>query len=108
MTTNTPQKSKQGGNAIALFSYIGVLFIIPLLTNKNDPFVKFHVKQGIILFIAEVITSVVAILPIVGWLIAPIAWVVWVVVSIIGITNVLSGKQKELPWIGKYADKINF
>ncbi len=95
-------------NAIAIFSYLGILLVIPLLAAKEDPFVKFHVKQGLTLLIAGILVGAVAWIPIIGWLFGIIAAPVLLVFGIMGIVNVLTGKEKELPLIGQYADRFNF
>ncbi len=102
----TPSK---GGdkNMIAILSYLGILVIIPLLVAKNDEFVKYHVKQGLVLLITFIAISFVAWIPILGWLFGFFAWLTCLVLMIIGIINVLGGKKKQLPIIGKYADKFN-
>ena len=108
-TPETPQqtpKKAEGNKLIAILSYIGVLCLIPLLTKKDDEFVFFHAKQGLVLFIAEVITAFVAAIPFLGWVIAPLASLLWIILSIVGIINVLGEKTKELPILGKYAAKI--
>jgi len=99
-------KKEEDNKLMGILSYIGVLCLIPLLTKKDDKFVFFHAKQGLVLFIAEVLTAFVAAIPFLGWIIAPIASLVWIVLSIIGIINVLGDKTKELPVLGKYAVKI--
>ncbi len=95
-------------NAIALFSYLGILLIIPLLVDKDDPFVKFHVKQGLTLLIAALVVPLVAWIPILGWIFGLVAAPVLLIFAIIGVINALSGKKKELPLIGKYGRKFNF
>jgi len=103
--SETPKKIDDN-KVIAILSYIGVLCLIPLLMKKDDKFVFFHAKQGLVLFIVEIITYFVLMIPILGWIIAPIASLIWLVLSIIGIVNVLGGEMKELPILGKYAGKI--
>lgn len=100
--------TKEGGkNTIAVLSYIGILFLIPLLTSKDDPFVKFHVKQGLVLFIAEMATALVAWIPIIGWLLGFACMVLWLILSIMGIVNVVNKKETPLPLIGKFTGKFN-
>lgn len=93
-------------NVMALISYIGPLCLIPLLTKEQDEFVRFHMKQGFVLFIMEVATSIIlSIFPplwVIGWVIN----VIWLVLSIIGIMNVAKNEKKELPLTGKYADRF--
>jgi uncharacterized membrane protein len=101
-----PQTQKKETNVMALISYIGPLCLIPLLTKEQDEFVKFHMKQGLVLFIAEVAFSVImSVLPLlwaVGWIVNIVA----LVLSIMGILNVTRDEKKELPLVGKFADKI--
>ena len=43
---------------MASLSYVGPLVLIPFLTKKEDPFIMFHVKQGIVLFGLEIVKPV--------------------------------------------------
>jgi uncharacterized membrane protein len=101
--TQQPVAEKPQVNALAVLSYISILFIVPLVVAKDDLFVKFHVKQGIVLFIGEVILWVIMMIPFLGWVVGFIGQVIAVILAIMGIVNVLQGKEKELPLIGKYA-----
>jgi len=101
--------SKKGQkNILAIISYIGVLCLVPILMKEKDVFVKFHAKQGLVLFIAEIATMLIAWIPILGWFIGFIAWIIWVVLSLMGIMNAAGGKQIPLPLIGKFAEKFKF
>lgn len=103
---NEQASQKQESDLIAILSYLGILFLIPLLVSKDKPFVQFHAKQGLVLFIAEMAIGLIAWIPILGWITGPILWLICFVLSIIGIVNVLSGKQKKIPIIGQLADKF--
>ncbi len=87
---------------MAALSYLNVLFLVPLLFAKKDEFVKFHLKQGIVLFAAYVVASAVVWFPFVGWMIA----LFLLAVSIYGFLQALSGKEWKLPYIGDYASRI--
>jgi len=110
MNGQTPQTpTKQGDkNLIAILSYFGIFFLIPMLAVKNNPFAQYHAKQGLVLFIAEIATTLITWIPILGWIAGPILYIVWFIFSIIGIVNVLGGKQAPLPVIGKFASKFKF
>ena len=86
--------------AMGLLAYI--LFFIPLLAAKDSPFARYHANQGLVLFICGLISSLLWIIPILGWIIAPILSIVITVLAVIGIINALNGKAKELPIIGKF------
>ncbi len=93
---------------MAVLCYLGILVVIPLLTEaKHDSFVKFHIKQGLVLLIAGVIAGVVGMIPFLGWfLLGPILWMVCLILAIMGIVNAVGGHEKALPLIGQYANKI--
>lgn len=101
------QKNSEQGNAIAVLSYLGILVVIPLLVAKDDEFVNYHTKQGLVLLVAGVIGMVIGVVPIIGWILAPFITLAWLIFAILGIINVLKNEKKELPIIGQYADKFN-
>lgn len=93
--------------AMAIVAYI--LFFVPLLTDaKNDPFVKYHVKQGLLLFIGWVVAYVIVIVPVIGWVLAPILSIALIILFIIGVVNAANGKEVPLPIIGHLASNFNF
>jgi len=86
---------------LAGVAYIGIFFVIPLfLARKKSPFLQFHVRQGIVLFVIEALFSA---LPFIGWF----ALAIPAVASLYGMFQALAGRQWELPVLGKYAKKIN-
>jgi uncharacterized membrane protein len=100
-------------NLMAVFAYLWVLILIPFLTDsKNEPFVKYHLKQGLALVIFEIIGWiagwVLVFIPIIGWLIMWLWWITSLILAIIGILNVLNGREKELPLVGKYGANFKF
>lgn len=105
----SPKQGSQKNIGMAVVAYI--LFFVPLLTDaKNDPFVKFHVKQGLVLLLAEIIVSVVgSMIPFLGWFIVlPLGSLLIFILWIIGIMNAVSSKEKELPLIGSFAKHLTF
>jgi len=97
---------------MAVFAYLWILIIIPFLTDaKNDPFVKYHLRQGLALIIFDVVGwvagFVLAWVPIIGWMIMMLWWLASLVLAILGVVNVLNGQEKELPLIGQYGKSFN-
>lgn len=90
----------ENNKVMAVLAYI--LFFIPLLAAKDSKFARFHTNQGLVLFLGGIIASVVAVIPVIGWIVAPIAGLVITVLAVIGILNALNGRAKELPVIGKF------
>ncbi len=101
------ETTKQRNMGMAIVAYI--IFFIPLLTDaKNDPFVKYHVKQGLVLFIAWVITGIIGYIPVLGWIAAPLLSLALLILLVIGILSAARGEQKPLPIIRKYAEGFKF
>ncbi len=103
-TGAAPQKNVLMG----ILAYIGPLVLVPFLVAKEDPFVKFHVKQGLVLLIIEVSLWILAGIL---WIVAPIVAIIDIgilILIIIGIVNVLAGKEKELPLVGSFAKHFSF
>ncbi len=97
--------SGKPNTAMAIIAYI--LFFVPLLTGdaKKDPFVKYHTKQGLVLFLVAVAINVINwILPFYFWWIVQLLSLGTLVLLIIGISNAASGKQKPLPLVGQFSD----
>ena len=91
---------------MAALSYFGPLVLIPFLVKKDNTFVLFHIKQGIVLLVPYIVLWVLG-----GfvYLLAPLIMVAQLgllVFSIIGIINAVQKKEKELPYIGQYAASV--
>ena len=135
----------ESGNAktFSILAYISILWLVGMLVSpeKEDPKVKFHVKQGFLAFILyavggiawTIISSILqaviktrheyslfgygigeyyyktpGFLVFVFGLIGFAIFAGYVVLAIMGIMNAVNGKEKELPVIGKFANKLTF
>lgn len=84
-----------------ILSYLGILWLVGLLAGKTE-FTKFHANQGLVLFIADIIVGIAAVIPFVGWfIIGPVGGIAVFVFMILGIVNAAQGNMKPLPLIGK-------
>ena len=119
--TTTPAPSTPSGEptsdekVMGAIAYLGILFLVPLLTKKDSKFAMFHAKQGMVLFIIEVILWIINFVLIaslfgvlfLGW----ILWIIWMIVAIfalIGLIQALSGKYWKLPIFGGWAESFKF
>ncbi len=109
----------ENNQLVKILSYllIGIIWYFGDKELHKDTSVKFHVKQGLVLFIFSIVWGIV--LNIIfgllsfGFLfgllaILSILYYVPLVLTIIGIVNVVNGKDKELPYIGQFAKKFTF
>ncbi len=91
------------GKGLAWLSYLGILWLVPLLAMKENTYCKFHAKQGIILTIWFVAISILGAIPVIGWIILPLGYIFGLVLAIMGIINALNGKYWKMPLLGEMA-----
>lgn len=105
---NSAPEPMQKNTLMAVLSYIGILVIVPFLSAKDDPFVKYHIKQGLVLLIIEVAVWFLSMMVWMFWPILQIINLAVVILSIIGIINAVKGLEKELPLVGKFSSYLKF
>ncbi len=93
---------------MGVLAYLSLLIIIPYVTSKDDPFVKFHIKQGLILVIIEIAAMVLGSFLWQLWGIFQLVNLAILILAIIGIVNVINKKQTELPLVGSLAKNFHF
>ncbi len=104
MLAGEPVVDVSDENLAAAFSYIGFLVLIPLFTRKHDPYVHFHAKQGLVIFIGEVVAVIAA-----QWVgvVGGLLFVLLLIASVIGLIQSLQGKRFRIPGIAELTDKFN-
>lgn len=95
-------------NIEAIICYISFLPLIILFGKKGDDFVRFHAGQGAAIFVLEVISGVLEMVGESAGLVAEVFEIAGsllsaacIGLSILGIVNVINGRKKELPVIGR-------
>ena len=102
-TGNSNQNDQSNTILFSILSYIGILWLIPLLVEKNDKVVRFHVNQGIVLFIFDIIGSIavgilsaifvfIPVISFLGVVIASLFGILCFVLMIIGIVNAANNR----------------
>lgn len=110
--TETNTISSDDTKVIRILSYFGILFLIGMFcSQKNDPNVRFHVGQGMILCICNVAVYIIISLisPLMffmvglGSLLRMAVGILILILEIIGIINAAKNENKPLPVIGSFA-----
>ncbi|OGY90682.1 MAG: hypothetical protein A3B30_00655 [Candidatus Komeilibacteria bacterium RIFCSPLOWO2_01_FULL_52_15] len=83
----------------AALSYVWILCLYPLLFKKNSAFIQFHAKQGLALFILEIISFLFLVF-------APLVIIICVILSILGVKAAIAGRYWKLPVIGDWVKKL--
>jgi hypothetical protein len=98
-----------------VISYLGLLFLVPLIAAKQSKFAMYHCNQGAVLFVIWICTMIALwivgmifhLIPFLGFIIGILLlflhfalWVGFLALMIVGIINAINGKMKPLPLIG--------
>lgn len=104
-----PEKEKeiQEGKFFAVISYISILCIVTLLVKKENKFALYHAKHGLVLFVLEVASFILSIIPILGWFLRVFGLPLLILVSLWGILQALMGNYNRFPFISDIAEKIS-
>lgn len=115
----TPQEIEEG-KVMSILAYLGILVLVPILAGKESKYIRFHANQGLLLCLAWIAWVIIdgilnAVLRAILWRglsmwdlyyttswILDLVYLVIGVLAIIGIINVINGRAKDLPVIGKY------
>lgn len=97
-----------------ILNYIPLLFLVSLIAGDDSASTKFHTNQGLCLtiysvvigIIATVINLIVGLVPLLGGIVQVLiniaAFLLVAVFCLIGILNVVNGKEEKLPIIGQF------
>lgn len=99
-----------------VLSYLGLLAIIPLVTEKDDREVQWHAKHGLVLFAADIalivlltiFTSIFSFVDLgcTGCILQWIASIVIFVVHILAIVKGVNGQRLIIPGLSEFADRF--
>ncbi|MBF0273093.1 MAG: hypothetical protein HQL98_13670 [Magnetococcales bacterium] len=106
MATTLPLTRSVGSKMLAGMSYLGILSLVPLVVNRDDPYVRFHARQGIVLWMWEVLAIYSLVVPGLGRAFFGISSLLCFVFSVIGLISVITSRAWKLPLIGNWAENI--
>lgn len=103
-SAQTSHMSKQ--TLLAALAYIGPLVVISYTLMEGDEFVKFHVKQGAVLFVIEMLLWILTQFMIPLMMLWGLIHLGAIILSIFGIINAAQHKKTELPLVGSFSKHI--
>lgn len=104
-STNQSNVDRDRGLIAAVLSYIPFLCLIPLLQMRDNEQARFHSKQGLLLFLVELL-AVLFLIPGLSSLVWKTVIILAIGASIAGIIFGIQGKQYKLPLVGDIAEKM--
>lgn len=103
--TETKVVAGQGdSNIIAALSYLSIISIIMYVLKKDDEYVLFHARQGMVIFALSIAGTLTIPLFGLGFLINMVCFVL----AVIGAVKAYQGQKYKFPIITELAEKINF
>lgn len=91
--------NKNYNKIMCILCYISFLVLIPFFKEKNNKKILFHIKEGLNLFIIELIVFYILDKLSIN---KGIFSLFFIILSFIGIKNVLDNKDEKLPFIDKF------
>ena len=85
--------------AVGYFTWIGFMIAF-IMGDKNDPFVRHHLNQALVIDLAGMIAGVFAVIPLIGALIAGVVNIAGFVFDVMGAMSAYNGRTDSLPFIG--------
>jgi uncharacterized membrane protein len=99
------QKMIEEGKAAAILGYIPFMCFVPLIKMKDNPFAVKHGKQGLLLFVIEIL-AVLFLLPKISDFFWSAVIILCAIFALVGILNAVQGKSFKIPYIGDLGEKI--
>lgn len=91
--------------AIAYLTIIPAIIFLVMEPYNKVAFIRFHAFQCIGLTVAAVVAHIIAaLIPVVGWIIAPFISLAFLIIWIIAILKASKGEWFKLPVIGPFAE----
>ena len=101
-------------NVMIVLSYLWLLALVPLLTEKDDKEVQWHAKHGLVLMAVEIfvwiaISVVLVTIPVfgcIGFLFTPLLMLGELVLHVMCIVKGINGQRLIIPGLSEYVEKF--
>lgn len=111
MPQNEPMKTSVSesdvisqGKTIAIIAYItliGLIIAFVLNMEKKNSFAQYHLRQALGLGLTGLVLGTINIIPVLGWFIALIGFIVVFIMWLSGLLSALNGKEKPVFLLGE-------
>lgn len=108
---NEPMKTSASGSnvvsegkTIAIIAYItliGLIIAFVLNIEKKNSFALYHLRQALGLGLTGLVFGIINIIPILGWFISIIGFIILFIMWLSGLLSALNGKEKPVFLLGE-------
>jgi uncharacterized membrane protein len=117
MTLSEKSSTGLDANIAAALCYVQPIGILFLFLEQGSNFVRFHAMQSTFLLVASIavwiafsiLTGFLAFVPILGWLVSAVLWLVlalgFFVLWILVLFKAFQGERYKLPYLGDMAEQ---
>ncbi len=91
--------NKKITSVVAYLTWIGL--IIAFVAGDKEG-AKFHLNQALVIWLAGIILGIVAVIPILGWIVGLVGSIFLFVCWIMGLVYAIQEQEKEVPILGKF------
>ncbi|MEO5339591.1 MAG: hypothetical protein H7837_03590 [Magnetococcus sp. MYC-9] len=99
-----PESSRT--RALAAMSYLTILCLVPLMFGDHNPFVRFHARQGLVLWLWTLLSIFALAMGEIGGFFLTFSMGVIALFSAVGIVSVILNRSWRLPVIAILAEKL--
>ena len=94
------------GAVFAAVSYVFFLWLIAFILKKDNGFSHYHARQGLVIFIFEMLCFFFPGIPFLGIILYKLGWIILIIFSLYGIYSSLTGKLCNIPVVTEIASKL--
>ncbi|MGQ0505288.1 MAG: DUF4870 domain-containing protein [Myxococcaceae bacterium] len=107
VTTPPREAVREQDKIMLVFCYLSLLALIPLLTVRDSPYVRWHAKNGLVLTVAGFVLG--ALFGSFKWLsclLVPLFGIAYLIVMVMAISKALQGERWRIPGVTDLAEKL--
>ena len=100
----TNHSSGTDPKTVAIIAYLTLIgWLVAFLMNNKDKssFGSFHIRQAIGIYLLFAVSSMVMIIPVLGWIAGMLGYLLALILWFIGFVSALNGEEKTVPVLGE-------
>lgn len=115
---SAPRPGRSNNPFMIVLAYLGILAVVPLIMEKDDPEIQWHAKHGLVLFVAALLlfTALWIVSTILGMIFAPLGCLVSLFTLVVGLAILavhivamvkgINGERLVIPYVSEFADRF--